>query len=493
MAHPPPYAHQQSVNARMQGQRAFMLALDAGTGKSRILIDDMARIARLNRDKQRPMPAFLVIAPSGVHDESWPHELRTWWPDDVPMAFHTYHSGEGVKARTARLQLTHGDHARARVAVLLMHYEAFSADSGALAAEAFLHAARMQQRVVGIMADEVHWIKTPKAARTKTITRLAHKYTHVRRGASGTLVGKGHEDLFAVYRFLDPTILPPTFTAFKSAYIIEKQMGGRYTKIVGYRNLDELYAKIEPITARVTRDECLTLPERQILDRLLPMTREQQRLQDELTRLTVAELQGGTITAPEAGTRLVRFEQLANGFVARDDDPLGDVTEVPTAKSAALADVLTSYGDAKVIVWARFRYDVTMIKRVCDETEQTYVTHDGSMSKDDRDAALTRWRDPAGPRVLIATMSTLGIGRTLNEATLAVFWALTFDRVVYEQTIARNYRAGQRQKTVVIRLLVKGGACETHRRVLRAKDGMQTPLDQLALLLTPPSTPEPHG
>ena len=486
------YPHQQDAVTRMVGKPAFMQALDAGTGKSRILIEDMARIARLHLAKQRPLPAFLLIAPSGVHDESWPTELDTWWPSDVPMRSHVYHSGEGKRVTAARHGLTHHDPHGLYVTLLVMHYEALSATSGAQAAEAYLHAATLQKRLVGLILDEIHFVKTPGTTRTRVVTRLAHKYARVRRGASGTLVGKGHEDLFAPYRILDPTCMPPTFTAFKAEYCIEKSMGGRYTRVVGYRNVEALYDRVASLTLRVSRDACLALPDRQIIDREIPMTAEQERLHKELTALTMSELRGGLITATEAGTRLIRFAQIAGGFVARDDDPTGHVTPVETGKVPALAEILTSYGDAKVIVWGRFHADIDRIVEACEMAGASVLRHDGRMPKDVRDAALTSWRTPDGPRVLAATMQTLGIGRTLNEATLAVFYSLTFDRVIYEQTLARNYRAGQREKVVVIRLLVKKSADESMRASLLRKDAMQQPLDLLRAILDPtPRTTEP--
>ena len=453
MTKPPPYAHQSEALTLLTGRAGFMLALDAGTGKSRIMIDDMLRIARLNRTQRRPMPAFWIVAPSGVHDETWPHELHTWWEPDVPLSFVVYHSGQGKKKTAERIAL--GKTSRLdTVVVLVQHYESLSAKSGTQAAEMFLHASRTRGRLVGAYLDEIHYVKTPKAIRTKTITRLIHTYTRVRRGASGTLVGKGHEDLFAPYRLLQPTIMPPTFTAFKAAYCIEKSMGGRYTKIVGYRDAQGLYDRVSPITMRVTRDMCLTLPDRQLIDRMLQPTPEQDRIMAELKSLTMAELDNGIITATEAGTRLLRFAQLSGGFIQRDDDETGVVTPVPTRKTAALADILQSYGDAKVLVWGRFRPDIDQILAVCAETGTSAIRHDGSMKREERDAALSLWRTPNGPRVLAATMTTLGIGRTLNEATLAVFYSLTFDRVIFEQTLARNYRAGQQEKTVVILSLI---------------------------------------
>jgi SNF2 family DNA or RNA helicase len=294
--------------------------------------------------------------------------------------------------------------------------------------------------------------------------------------------------VYAPYRLLAPELMPPTFTAFKTEYCIEKSMGGRYTRIVGYRNVDKLYARIAPITMRVTRDECLTLPDRQIIDRVLPLSAEQQRLQEELKTLTMAELADGLITATEASTRLIRFQQIANGFVARDDDPEGVVHPVDTPKTRALTDALLSYQDPKVIVWGRFHADIDRIVEACHAAEATVIRHDGRQTKDERDAALTAWRDPEGPRVLAATMQTLGIGRTLNEATLAVFYALTFDRVVYEQALARNYRAGQQHKVVVLRLLVKKSADDLMRVSLHNKDTMQQPLDALRALVTSTST-----
>lgn len=486
MTLPPLYQHQADTLERMRKRSAYMIANDAGTGKTRVMIEDVAAIARAFR--VQPRPAVVIIAPSGVHDETWPYELARFWPHDVSYRLHVYHSGEGKRKQAARKSVAN-DTPRESVPMLCVHAESLSYDSGVEAVEAFCRDAAKHQRRVVFLIDEVHMFKTPSSSRTKHLTRLVHTYRYAVRGASGTLVGKGHEDLFAPYRMLDPRLFGKTFAGFKARFCVEQSMGGRFTKIVAYRDLDTLYNLIAPITSRVRRQDCLDLPERTFVTRVVPMSAEQERIQQELVTRYVAEMdrQGDTVmTATEASTRLIRLAQIANGYVVADG---AEHIEIESGKPAALVQALEEYGDEKVVVWCRFRPDVNRIMHALEQQNITAIRHDGSMTKEDRAAALIRWRDPNGPRVLVATMKTLGVGRTLNEATLAVFYSRDFDHVLYTQTLARNYRAGQKERIVVLTLSAKHSADETISKNLANKDKMQEPIDQLRFTLQALSTP----
>src|SRR5690606_20687268 len=108
-----------------------------------------------------------------------------------------------------------------------------------------------------IIADESHRIKTPGAQQSKAMGRLGQVAAY-RLMLTGTPVTQNPLDLWSQYRFLDPSIFPRSYYAFRNRYAV---MGGYQNyQIVGYRNLDELVEKAHKIAFRITRAECLDLP-----------------------------------------------------------------------------------------------------------------------------------------------------------------------------------------------------------------------------------------
>jgi hypothetical protein len=113
-----------------------------------------------------------------------------------------------------------------------------------------------------MVIDESTTIKNKDAKRTKNICSLA-PYSRYRRILTGSPVTKSPLDLFKQCEFLRPELLGHvSFYTFRQRYAVMKKMNfsGRSVEIpIGYRNLDELSAKLKAFSYRVLKDECLDL------------------------------------------------------------------------------------------------------------------------------------------------------------------------------------------------------------------------------------------
>ena len=144
--------------------------------------------------------------------------------------------------------------------ILIMNVEAFSTEKGMLFARTFL---RVTEAFMAI--DESTTIKTPNAKRTKGIIKVG-KEARYRRIATGSPVTKSPLDLFSQCEFLGADCLGyHSFYAFQARYAIlmERRMATHtFKQIVGYRHLEELQKKLNNFSFRVTKEECLDLPEK---------------------------------------------------------------------------------------------------------------------------------------------------------------------------------------------------------------------------------------
>ena len=123
--------------------------------------------------------------------------------------------------------------------------------------------------------DESTTIKNPEAKRTKNIVELG-KNAKYKRILTGSPVTKSPLDLYKQCEFLDPWLLDHTsWYTFRTRYAVMKNMsfnGRTFQKVVGYKNLGELSEKLKPFSNRVLKDDCLDLPKKTFMKRIVQLT-----------------------------------------------------------------------------------------------------------------------------------------------------------------------------------------------------------------------------
>ena len=157
-----------------------------------------------------------------------------------------------------------------------MNVEALSTKKGLEAARQFLNVKRTLFAV-----DESTTIKNPQAKRTKNILHLS-KMSKYRRILTGSPVTKSPLDLYTQCFFLDSYLLDFTsYYAFRNRYaeMRSANFGGRSIQIVaGYKNLSELAETLKSFSYRVLKDDCLDLPPKTYMKRVIQLTPEQKKV-----------------------------------------------------------------------------------------------------------------------------------------------------------------------------------------------------------------------
>jgi SNF2 family DNA or RNA helicase len=316
-----------------------------------------------------------------------------------------------------------------------------------------------------IIADESQRIKTPSATQSKAMHRLGAIASY-KIILTGTPVTQSPLDFFSQYKFLDPSIFGTNYTAFKARYAI---MGGfENRQIIGYQMMHELVAKAHSIAYRVTKAEAIDLPEE--TTRVIPITLGSRSLAvyNEIKRDKIAELSGGTVTAANVLTALLRLSQVAGGYVT---DENGRVHQVGSEKLDVFDDLMTDLIDAgkKVVVFARF---IPEIRAICDLLEKRGIQHryiTGEVSQADRGAAVQTFQMDPDVKVFVAQIQTAGLGITLTAADTAIFYSMDFSLANHEQAKARVHRIGQKFPVTYIYLLAAGTVDEQIYQALQDK------------------------
>ncbi len=310
----------------------------------------------------------------------------------------------------------------------------------------------MKQRWDLVVADECHRLKAPGGKASLFFKRLRTR-AHYRLGLTGTPMPHSPLDLYAQFRFLDITIFGPSFAAFRQHYAV---LGGYQRKqITGYRNLEDLEAKMARITFRVSKD-VLELPPQTHVTYHCELGGEARRVYEDLEEDFVAQVLDGQMTAANAMVKLLRLQQVTGGWAKTDD---GHYQRIDSAKQKLLADTLEDIGtEEPVVVFCRFHADLDAVHEVAQRMGST------SRELSGRRDELKPWQKGEG-QVLAAQISSGGVGVDLSRARYAIYYSLSFSLGEYDQAMSRVHRPGQRRPVEHIHLVARHTVDE---KILRA-------------------------
>lgn len=399
----------------------------------------------------------LVVAPTSVCSV-WPHDLNQFaafpWEARVLL-------GDKKKRLKALNELKNWPFKALRIAVI--NYESTHRDG--------IFEALAAYRPDLIVCDESQRIKNPSAAQSKALHKLGDA-APFRMILSGTPVQNNAVDLYSQYRFLDPAVYGANFYAFKNRYCI---MGGYgQHQIVGYRNMDELVEKEHSVAYRVTKEECLDLPQQTFINRYVQFTDAEQAIYEQLRKSSFLELETGeNVTATTILTMYLRLMQLTGGFLTADESTRPK--QVNTAKLDALADIVDDYvvdAGKKLVIFARFRAEIAAIENLLRLRKIQYGSIYGDVPMEERGKIVEDFQTNPDTKVFVAQIQTAGLGITLHAASTAVFYSYDYNYANYAQALARIHRIGQRLPVTYIHLVVDGSIDEKILAALENKEDM---------------------
>ena len=455
-----PFAHQSKALEMSWDKEVFAYFMEMGTGKSKVLIDNIAMLYNAGK-----INAALIIAPKGVYKNWFDSEIPNHMPDYIEKKIGLWRTDPDAKE--LKPLFTTG----AELHILIMNVEAFSTKKGVMFANKFLSC---HKALIGI--DESTTIKNPNAKRTKSILSLK-PHSKYRRILTGSPVTKSPLDLFSQCQFLDPWLLSQqSYFAFRTRYAICRKINvsGRQVEIVvGYRNLGELSDKLKPFSYRVLKDDCLDLPPKTYTKRIIELSDEQKKVYKTMKEKAIAFLNGKMVSTATVITQLMRLHQITCGHFTSDD---GDVQEIKNNRIDELMDILEEM-EGKAVIWAHYRYDIEKIVEAISKKygENSVVTYYGDTSTDDRQKAITKIQDKdSSVRFIVGTPQTGGYGITLTGASTMIYYSNGYDLEKRQQSEARIDRIGQEKPMTYIDIIAEGTVDDKIVQSLRKKVNIAT-------------------
>ena len=261
-----PYEHQLKALGASHNKENFAFFMEMGTGKSKVLIDNIAML----HDKGK-INSALVVAPKGVYRNWERQEIPTHMPEHVDYSVLVWNPSSTSFLKEYAKFLKNDD----KLKIFLINIDAFSTARGTEIAKRFLVATQCLMAI-----DESTTVKTPTAKRTKTICKM-RTLAKYRRILTGSPVTKSPLDLYTQCYFLDPELLGfASYYTFKNRYavMVSRSVATHsFKQIIDYQRLDELEHKLNQFSYRVLKSECLDLPEKVYTKRYIEMTPEQKK------------------------------------------------------------------------------------------------------------------------------------------------------------------------------------------------------------------------
>ena len=409
-----------------QRSRGVALLMEMGCGKSFVSVAVTGALAVAGKIKR-----VLVVAPLSI--------LGVWEEEFARFADFPYSlvilKGSGTKKREQLLRLSAEE-----LQIVVVNYEsAWRLEDALKAYDADL-----------IIADEGHKLKEGRTAQSKAMHHLGDRARY-KLLLTGTVITNKEMDVFSQYRYLNKSIFGTSFYAFRNAYFDMTGYGG-YLPVFKESMREDFLRRLHAIAFRVTKEECLDLPEITEEVRRVTLEPKAAKLYKKLEKESYAQLADSEVSAVNVLTRLLRLSQLTGGFLTDDD---GKAHAVSKAKLEALSDVIDSAleENRKLVIMARFVAEMDAIQELLTKRHVGFALVRGGVKN--RSEEIRRFQEDEDCRVFVGQIAAAGLGITLTSASTMVFFSLDYSMSNFEQAKARIHRVSQKDTCHYIYLVAE--------------------------------------
>ena len=440
-----PHKYQTYASEFIKSHDEAAVFLDCGLGKTSITLTALNDLMFDSFEFNK----VLIIAPLRVAKVSWPDELKKW--DHLSFLNYSLVVGtekERIEALNKKADLYIINRENVEWLIEKSNYR-FDFDC--------------------IVIDELSSFKNYRSKRVKSLLKVRPRVKRI-IGLTGSPAGNGLMDLWAEFRVLDMgKRLGRFITNYRNDYFMPDKRNNEV--IFSYKPLpgaeDAIYKKISDMTISMKSTDYLDMPELISNEYKVYLSDKEIKTYKEFKNQYVMELFDKEITAANAASLTNRLSQLANGAIYDDDK---DITYFHDKKLDALEDLIEAANGKPVLVSYWFKHDLERIKTRLDKLKIAYEV----ISSVD---SIRHWNEGL-LQVGLINPASCGHGVNLQEGGSTIIWfGLTWSLELYEQTIARLWRQGQKSRTVVVEHIVAADTVdESILKALKTKDKTQSAL-----------------
>ena len=371
--------------------RSLILA-PVGAGKTALTLTAMKEL-----HEEGHVNGWLVLAPKRVCTDVWPVEAPKWAPGmRVEVA---------VGTPAQRIKAFESD-----APIVVINY-----DNIQWLAEQDL------SDFQGIVFDELTKLKNPSGARFKALNKVINQFV-IRVGLTGSFTSNGLEDVFGQCKIVDQTLLGRAKGAFMQQYfmLVNKEFGDWRPRP---GSLELVMQRIKPAT--------FVLEPGEYKDKLPPLHTVEVSCKMDMASYNKMKKDFvlDDVVAVNAAVVTQKLQQMSSGFLYSDNGPIW----LSSHKFDRLEELLDENQHANTLLVYQYQEELAELKR--------RFKH---LTTLDDDNAIERWN--RGEVALLAVHpKSAGHGLNLQHGGRhIVFLSLPWSLELYEQTIGRLHRSGQR-------------------------------------------------
>ncbi len=403
------YQHQVDGIRTLARRRSFILGDDMGLGKS------LQALTVFGIDVFRGWASTcLIICPA---------TLKGNWADEIEkFTTFQYIILEGTPAQRQKQLLTFADMRGPKI--LIVNYELVIKHEKVLDTFMFDVA----------IFDEAHYLKNPKAARTKSCLALYSRRSFL---LTGTPMLNHVNELWALLHRVSPGDYPK-YWSFLQRYAV---FGGYKDKqIVGVKNEKELTERLQNVMLRRLKSEVLNLPDIQYIERRVTLLPEQRKLYDEVKE--ELKLQRAGEPTPDdienELTKFLRLKQICGTTYSFSGSDHSSKLDLAIEDATELLE-----NGHRVVVFTQFR-DVLecYAQRMAALGYPVFQLH-GDVKMSTRMGVVKEWEATSKPGVIVCMLQVAGVGLNMVAARHIQMLDKLFVPGLNKQAIDRCHRIGQ--------------------------------------------------
>lgn len=303
---------------------------------------------------------------------------------------------------------------------------------------------------VGLVLDEIHQIKNPKAGWSEAAMTFA-AHCAWRLGITGSPILQGAQDIWSQWYVVD---LGQEFGAnnvqFRREFFDENPYDFKISPKKGA--LEAIALKMRKRGFRYTKEECLDLPPKTYLPPIeVEMAKEQVKAYKEMEATLVAELteynhvlvydgdeERKVATAANQLAMILRLTQITSGFLPTLEH--GTHFFEPNPKMQALLELIEeNINEQQIITWARYRHDHDQIMKLGAKWNPVLIR--GGVSQKSRDDIEVGFQS-GKYRWLVGSPGAAGESLNLFAASLSGYYSQDYKLGYRRQSEDRAHRAG---------------------------------------------------
>lgn len=386
-----------------------------------------------------------------------PASLKYNWQNEIDK--HTFEKSiviDGSKLK--RIELYEEFKGKDDILFIIINYELLRIDVDII---------RKHLNIDSIVLDECVKIKNPLAQQTKAVKQFSDKkYKYI---LSGYPIANNAIDTWSQIDFLKPGYIG-SYWSFEDNYVIR----GYFNQIEGYRNLEILKKKLDPLYIRFLKKDVLDLPEKIYQTREVTLEKDQlkayEQMRDEMVVYLEKLNEKEIITQTrDILVKFIRLSQITSGFVSDVDMQNIHNFEV-NAKLPVLEDIVEEVinNNKPIVIWCRFIPTAQILYSVLSKKYSVSVLT-GSTNAKERQRIVDDFQN-GKTQIFIGQILAGGMGINLFKADTEIFFEKAFlspSSII--QAEDRLHRIGQQNKVTIISLIAKNTIDERWEKMMAKK------------------------